>query len=112
MCTAVEHPNVFMRHDMHRPVLDVSELDEVGFECQDPRIAERKANGCTFPINAPFWSCSPSVTVDEEGELRVVEQEFAIETLNVDGLDVLLARDEVKGSIGLIEQGLRLESLK
>ena len=96
MCTAMEHPDVLVRHDVYRSVLDVSEFDEVGLKGEDPWVAERKADGCAFPVDTPFWSRSPPVAVNEEGKFRVIKKEFAIETLDVNGFDVLLAGDEVE----------------
>jgi hypothetical protein len=112
MGTAMKHPNVLVRYNVHSTALNVSELDEVGFECQDPGVAERKANGRSLPVDTPLRSCPPSITIDEEGELRVVQEELAVETLNMDWLDVLFTRNEIERSISLIEQRLCLEGLK
>ena len=109
MRTAVKHPYVLVWHNMHCSVLNVSKLDKVCLKSKNPWVAEREADRGALPVDAPLRPCSPAVTVDEERELRVVEEELAVESLDVDRLNILLARDKVKRRVGLIEQGLCLE---
>lgn len=73
-------------------------------------------------IEQMHWGCPPMrssnpgelapVSVDEEREVAVVEQEFSVHSLNVNRLHILLACDKIKRSIRLIQKGLRLSSLK
>ena len=93
--TCVKHPNVFMWYDMDSICVNISDFNEVGLECQDPRVRQGEALRLPFPVNSPIWSGSPSIAVDEERELRIIEQELAIEALNMDWSDVLLSRDKV-----------------
>ena len=90
----------------------MSELDKIGLKCQNPRITERKGLWGTFPIEAPVGPRSPSVAIDKEGELAVIEQELAVETFNMNWLNAVLPCHEVERRVGLIEEGLRLERLE
>lgn len=72
----------------------MADFDEVGFESEEVRMGERKRLRPAFPRDQPVGSSSPSIAVDEEGEFVVVEEEFAVETLDGDG-DYVLAGDEV-----------------
>ena len=101
----VKHSQVLASHNVDQLTrLNVSDLDEIRLECQDVRIVEGERLWCSLPLNSPVLSRTPAISVDEEGELRIVEQEFAIETLNVDWLDVLAACDKVQRSIGLVKK--------
>ena len=105
----MQHPNIPPRHHMNQLArLNVSYLDEVGLKGQDVRVVERECLRCSLPLNLPVLSSSPAVAVDEEGEVGVVEQELAVQALDVDWLDVLFSCDEVKRGIGLVQERLAL----
>lgn len=108
----MKHPDVLGRYNMHSLRLDIPDLDKVWLERQDPGIGEREALWQALPVDPPVRSCAPAIAVDEERELRVVEQELAVETLDVDGANVLLPRDEVERRVGLVEERLRLQGLE
>lgn len=84
--------------------LDIANLDEARFKGEDVRVRQGKRLRLSFPVDLPIRPGPPPVTVDEKGEIRVIEQKLAVQPLNVHGLDVLLARDEIQRRIGLIEE--------
>ena len=90
----------------------MANLDEAGFEGEDVRVRQGERLRLALPGDAPIGPGAPAVAVDEEGEVGVVEQELAVQTLDVDGFGLLLARHKVEGGIGLVEQRLGLESLQ
>jgi hypothetical protein len=109
----MQHANIPSSHNMDQLAgLDISYLDETRLKSQDVRIRKRERSRRAFPGYSPIGPRSPAVAVHEEREIGVVEQEFTVESLNVDWLDVLLLGDKVKGGVGLIEQGLSLGSLQ
>ena len=112
MRAAVKHPDILVGYDMYHAALDMPELDKVGFESKDPGVTKCKALRRSFPVDPPLWPRAPTMLVDEERELGVVEQKFAIETLDMDRPDAFLASDKVQRSIGLVEQRLGLQSLQ
>ena len=83
---------------------DVAHLDETRFKGQDVGIRQGETLWLTFPIDLPVRSGSPTVAIDEEGEVGIVEQKLAVQPLDVDRLEVLLACDEIQRGIGLVEQ--------
>lgn len=42
-------------------------------------MREGKGLGPTLPVYYPVRSCPPTISVDKEGEVSVVEKKFAIE---------------------------------
>lgn len=91
---------------------NVSDLDKARLKGEDVGVVQRKCLRCSFPLNLPILSCSPSITIDEETKVRVVEQELAIQSLDVDWLYVLFARHKVERGIGLVEERLSLCGFK
>lgn len=73
MSAAMEHSNVLMRYNVYGTILNVAQLNKVGLKRKNPRIAKRKTLGRAFPVDSPFGSSPPPVSVDEKGEFRVVE---------------------------------------
>lgn len=109
----MQHPKILGRDDVgERAGLDVADLDEAGLEGEDVRVRERERVRLPLPVDLPVRARAPAVPVHEEGEVGVVEQEVAVEALDVDGLDVLAARDEVERGVGLVQQRLALERLE
>jgi hypothetical protein len=93
----MQHPHILPSHDMNQFArLNVPDLDEARLEGENIGIMQCKALGSAFPLNLPIGSCPPPVTVDKETKVRVIQEELAIQPLDVDGLDVLLAGDEVE----------------
>lgn len=86
--------------------LDVTDLDEARLERQDVGVAQGKSLGSAFPLDLPVGSCTPAIAIHEEAEIGVVEEEFAVKTLDVDGPDVLFTRHKVKGSVSLVQERL------
>lgn len=96
MRTAMKHAYMLVGDDMNCPIFNVAQFNEIRFECKNPGIAQSKVLGCTFPVNSPFWSSSPTVPVYKKRELRVVEQKFAVQSFYVDGFCTFLASDKVE----------------
>jgi hypothetical protein len=88
--------------------LDMPNFNETGLERQDVRVIQRESLRCSFPSNLPIRSGTPSVAINEETKVRVVEEELAVEPLNVDGFDIFFARNKVERCVGLVEQRLSL----
>lgn len=76
--------------------LDMPNLDEARLECEDIRIVQRKGLWCSFPRDFPVLSCTPAIAVDKETEIRVIEKEFTIQSLDMDRFDVFPPRHKVK----------------
>ena len=92
----MQHSNISTRHDIYQLTrLNMPDLNEVWLKCQDIRIAERKSRRVAFPSDLPVLTCSPAVPIDEEREVRVIEQELAVQTLDVDRLDVFSPRNKI-----------------
>jgi hypothetical protein len=103
----MQEPNILPRHNMNQLTrLDMSNLNETWLERQYVRVVQREALRRTFPLDLPVRARTPAISIDEEAEIRIVEQELPIQTFYVNGLYALLARDEIKGGVGLIEEGL------
>lgn len=103
----MQEPDILPRHDMNQFArLDVPDLDKARLKRQDIWIIQRKVLRCALPLDLPVRPCTPAVAINKEAEVRVVEQEFPIQTFYVDWLHTLLARDEVERGIGLVEQRL------
>ena len=92
--------------------LHMSNLDEARFESQDIGVRQRERLRLSLPGDAPIGSGAPPVPIDEEGEIGVIEQELAIQTLDMDRFRLLLARHEVQRRVRLVEQRLGLERLQ
>ena len=109
----MQHPDVPRRDNVReRACLDVSNLDEAGLEREDVRVGQRKRRRLTLPADLPLRTRAPAVPVHEEGKVRVVEQEVAVQALDVYRLDVFPSRDKVQRRVGLVEQRLRLQGLE
>lgn len=92
----MQHPDVLRRNDVHASArIYVSHLDETRLERKDVGVRQRKRRGRAFPVDLPLRPGPPAVPVDEERELRVVEEELAVQPLDVDRLGVFLHRNEV-----------------
>ncbi len=109
----MQHPQIPCRDDMReRTGLDISDLDEAGLKSQNVRVRERERLRLALPVDFPVRTGAPTVSIHEEREVGVVEQEVAVQALDVDGLDVLLARDKVERGVGLVQQRLPLQRLQ
>src|SRR4051812_46374909 len=95
-CACMEHTNVLVWHDVNSIRVDVSDFDEIRLECKDPGVRECKALWLTFPVDSPVRSCTPTIPIDKEREIGVVEEKFAVETLDVDWSNILLSRNKVQ----------------
>ena len=80
----------------------MSYLNEIRLKRQNVGVVECECLRCSFPLDLPILSRSPPIAVDKEGEVRIVEEELAVQTLDVDRLDVLLSCNEVQRGISLI----------
>jgi hypothetical protein len=112
-CARMQHPDILSCHDMDQLArLDVTDLYETRLERQDVGVAEGEGLGSAFPLYLPVRSCAPPVAIDEEAEIGVVEEEFAVQTLDMDGTNVLFAGHEIKRCISLVQEGLTLSCLE
>lgn len=95
-CARVKHPDVLPRHDVNQFAgFNVSDLDEAGLEREDVWVIQCKRLWCAFPGDFPIRPSPPAVSVDKETKVGVIEQELAIQPLDVDGLDVFFPRDKI-----------------
>jgi hypothetical protein len=92
--------------------LNMTDLKEALFKSKNVRVRESKVSRISFPGDLPIRSCPPTIPVHKEGEIRVVEEELAVESLDVDRSNGLFPLDEVKGGIGLVKKGLCLRSFE
>jgi hypothetical protein len=112
-CARMQHPDILSCHDMDQLArLDVTDLYEARLERQDVGVAEGEGLGSAFPLYLPIRSCAPTVAIDEKAKIGVVEEEFAVQTLDVNGTNVLFAGHEIKRCIGLVQERLTLSCLK
>ncbi len=99
----MEHSNVPPSHYVNQFTrLNVSYLNEIRLESQNVGVIQRECLWCSFPLDSPVLASSPAISVDKEGEIGVIEEELAVQTLYVNGLNVLLSRHEVEGGVSLI----------
>lgn len=90
---------------MHtRTRLHMPNLNEAGFKSQYVRVRQRKRLRLAFPSDFPVLPRPPAVSIDEKGEVGIIEEEFAVEPLDVDRLGVFFSRDKVEGCISLIKE--------
>jgi hypothetical protein len=109
----VQPPDILRRDNVHKATtLHVSYFDEAGLKSKDVGVENGKRLWVAFPCDFPVWSCSPTVAVDEEGVVRVTEQELATHAFDMNWSDVFFADNKVERRIGLIEQRLRLQCLE
>ena len=93
----MQHPHILPRHDMNQLArLNMPYLDKVRFESKNIRIIQSKCLRCSFPLDLPILPCSPAIPIDKEAEVGIVEKEFAVQSLDVDGLDVLFSCHKVE----------------
>ena len=92
--------------------LHMSNLNEARFKSQDIGVRQRERLRLSLPGDAPIGSGAPPVPIDEEGEIGVIEQELAVQALDMDRFRLLLARHEVQRRVRLVEQRLGLERLQ
>jgi len=89
---------------MHtRTRLHMPDLNEARLKSQYVRVGQGKRLGLAFPGNLPVLPGSPAVPIDKEGEVGIVEKEFAVEPLNMDGFGVFLSGDKIEGGVGLVK---------
>lgn len=111
-CVCVKHTNVLMRNNMHCISVDVPDLNEVRFEGQDPWVRKCEALRLPFPIDPPVWSRSPTIAVNKERKLGIIEKKFAVETLDMYWPDIFFTCDEIQRRICLVEKRLGFKCLQ
>jgi hypothetical protein len=95
--TRMQKPDVLPSHDMNQFArLDVSDLDEAWLKRQDIWVIQRKTLWCTLPLNLPIRPCTPAISVDEETEVGIIEQELPIQTFYVNGLHAFFSRHKIE----------------
>ena len=93
----MKHSHILPGHDVNQFArLNMSDLNETWFESQDVRVVQGKALWRAFPLYLPVWPGSPSVSIDEEAEVGVIEQEFTIKSFNMYWLDVFLTCHKIE----------------
>ncbi len=99
----MQHANILPRDNMHQHTrLQMSYLDKTGVKRKQIRMRQREIHRLSFPADEPIRPSSPPVAVDEERELRIVQEKFAVESFDGDG-HVVLAGDKVQRGIGEIK---------
>lgn len=99
----MEHPNILSGHDVNQLArFHVSDLYEAWLEGQYVRVRECKSLWLSLPRDLPIRPRPPSIAIAKEGEIAVVQQKFAVQPLDVYGLDILLASYEIERGISLI----------
>lgn len=74
-------------------------------------MREGKGVRPTFPVYHPIRSSPPTISIDKEREVSVVEKKFAIESFDRDRDDIFTS-DEIERGICVIEKRLRLKGLE
>ena len=92
----VKHTDILARDYVNQFArFDVPYFDEGWLKRKNIRIVECKGLWSPLPLNFPVGPCAPAVPVDKEAEVGIVEKEFAVQTLNVNRLHILLAGNKV-----------------
>lgn len=69
----MKHPHILARHDMYQLTsLDMTDLDETRLECKNVGVIQCKGLRRAFPGNLPILSRAPTISVDEEAEVRII----------------------------------------
>ena len=93
----MQHPHILPRHDVDQLAgLDVPNFNKARLEGQNIRVMQRKSLRCALPLDFPVGPRPPTVPVDEETEIGIVEQELAVQPLDMDRLDVFFPRYEIE----------------
>ena len=109
----MQHPHIFRRQNVHqRPRVHIPDLDEIGLEREDIRLEDGKGLRVALPCDEPLGEGAPAVPVHKEGEVRVAQQEVAVDALDVDRAQALLGGDEVERGVGLVEKRLGNERVE
>ena len=58
--------------------LNMSNLNEAWLERENVRIAQCKRCRCPFPLDLPVLSGPPAIAIDEEAEVRIIEEEIGV----------------------------------
>lgn len=96
-CARMQHSDVLSGHDMDKLArLDVSDLYETRLERQNVGVAKGEGLRRPFPLYLPVRSCSPAIAIDEKAEIGVIEEEFAVQTLNMYWTNIFFAGNEVE----------------
>lgn len=82
--------------------LKMAYLDETGLKGKDIWIRECKCAWIAFPGYPPIRSCAPPISIHEEREVAIVEQELAVQPFNMDRFHVFFSGDEIEGCVGLV----------
>lgn len=108
----MQHPNILSCDDVNqRRRLQVSNLYETWLKRQNVsrrRKGQRKRVRLPFPRNHPVRTTAPTILIDKERKVRVIQQELSLKTMDRDRLNILTARDKVEGCICGIKKGLGL----
>lgn len=69
----MQHPDILGRNDIHqRRRFQMPNLDKIRLKGQQVRMRQRETARPAFPIDDPVRPSSPTIPVDEEGEIRVM----------------------------------------
>lgn len=75
----MEEANVLSSDNVNQPAsFHVPYFDEAGLKGEEVRVRESEGGWLPFPCDLPVGSCAPSISVNEEGEIRIIQQELAI----------------------------------
>lgn len=69
----MQHANILPRHNVDEfTCLNVPDLHEIGLKCKNIRIRKCKRIGIALPRDLPIRSSTPTVAVDEKGEIAII----------------------------------------
>lgn len=103
----MQHPNILPGHNVDQfTSFNMPNLDKIRLKGEYVRIGQGKGIRIPFPANLPVGTGTPTIPIHEEGEIAVVQEEFPIQSLNVDRAYVFSSRHKVERRIGLVEKGL------
>ena len=86
-----------------RPGVHVTDLDEVRLKRKYVRLEDGKRLRVALPLDQPVREGPPAVAIDEEAEIRIAQQEIAVDAFDVYRSQVFFCGDKVERSVGLIE---------
>jgi len=77
------------------------DLYKARLKCKDIWIRESKGGRIALPGDPPIRAHMPTITVDKERKIAVIEEKLSVQSFNMDWLCVLLSRNKIERCIGL-----------
>lgn len=96
-CRGMQHANILPRDDVDQLTsLNVSDLDEIRLKSEDVWVGKCKCIGVALPGDLPIRTSTPTITVNEEREIAVVQEEFPIHPFDMDRSHVFFSGNKVE----------------